>query len=102
MNTTTAQIIAFPSKKLTFRAMKIDVDKVLASYDRNRSFVAVAVKTLTLTPHKLKQSCGRMQKTIAEEPVTKLIADFDGLSKDFVAMSEMLDSAAARLEAANR
>lgn len=97
-----AQIIPFPSNKLTFKAIKIDVDKVIAGYDRNRPYVAIAVKFLTLTPAKLKQSVSRMQKDLKDEPVTRLIADFESLSKDYAAMSEMLDTAAARLTAGHR
>ena len=97
-----ANIIAFPSNKLTFRAMKIDVDKVMARYDYNRTLVVYAVTVLTLAPKKVRQTVLKIDKETEKETVSKLIADFESMSKDFVAMSEMLDAAAARLEAGRR
>lgn len=94
-----ATIIPFPSKKPIFEPLKIDVDKVLASYDRNRPYVGVAVKVLTLNATQLRQSVGRVQNEMTEEPVTELIGILESLSKDYIAMSEMADAAAARLTA---
>lgn len=89
-----ANVIAFPGTELTFKPMKIDGLKVMRAYDRNRAFIAVAVKVLTMTPLQIKQSIPKMQK---HEPVSHLIEDLERLSKDCIAMGEMLDTAAARL-----
>lgn len=97
-----AQIIPFPSKKLTFKPMKIDLSKVLASYDAKRSYVVATVKLLGMSPKKVRQSVVTMRDDIAVDAAARLITDLEELSRDFLALSEMADAAAARLTAGHR
>jgi hypothetical protein len=98
-----ANVISFPSNKITFKAVKIDANKVMANYDYNRRLVLFAIKILTLRPKKLRQSVLKIGKTIEDESVARLIADFENLSEDFFpTISDVLAAAAARLIAVDR
>lgn len=102
-----SNVIAFPgSEKITFEALKIDADKIIAKYDEHRHFVFVAIQMLSKSPAALKKSCADIERGrfngLGRDAVANLISDFEEISKDFHALSEMLDSSAARLTAAHR
>lgn len=94
-----AQIIAFPlPEKITFRPLKISAGQVIDCYDHHRGPVFLAVNLLSKTPADLKEECG----AAGGDKIPSLISEFEAMSRDFRALSEMLDSSAARLSAAHR
>lgn len=104
-----ANVIAFPTNKLSFKALKIDAKAVIGKYDGHRQYVAFALALLSKTPAKLKKDINRLSKTIEGgqtvlkgDVVGGLISDFENMTKDYLGLAEIMDAAAARLIAAQR
>jgi hypothetical protein len=91
-----ANVIAFPSKPNIFEPYQLDVEQFMAAYDRDRLFVAMAVRVLTLTPEQIKQSA-QVTAGMENDSMARLIRDFEQISKDFAAIGEMAEIAAIRL-----
>lgn len=101
-----AEVLPFPSKKLTFKAEKINCKAVLKRYDENRPYVGMAMHILTKTPTKLKKEAANLRDTghekgIQADALEKLASDFRSIADEYEALCELLRASSARLIATN-
>jgi hypothetical protein len=94
-----AQIVSLPVEKLTFTAEVINLKKVLAKYDDNRSMVAIAMTTLTKSPAEMKKFVAKMEAAgdLPDDIVSITIDNYSELAADFEALAGLIRSAAARM-----
>jgi uncharacterized protein YfeS len=97
-----ANVISFPSNKLTFKAAVIDEAKVLANYDRKRVCVATCLHMLKMSPKALKKLVAALEAAHSPEYVAELIEEFEDCGEDFAILAQFFDSLVARLTAVHR
>lgn len=94
-----ANVIPLPVEKFTFEAVEFEGTKMPDQYTSNSVYVAMLQKILECSPKQLKKALSRLEGSdqCGDEPVEKLIADFEEVAKDYAALSELFETGAARL-----
>lgn len=103
----TAKVLPFPSKKLTFKAERIDSKAVINRYNENRTYIAMALALLQKSPSALKKgiknvSVDGASAGLPADTVERLTSDFDRIAEDCENIAELLRSVSARMTAVRR
>ncbi|OPH84247.1 hypothetical protein [Nitrobacter vulgaris] len=99
-----AKVLPFPSKKLTFKAERINCKAVINRYNENRVYIAMALQLLRKSPSQLKNGINNVAidgsgAGLPADTVERLTSDFDRIAEDCENIAELLRSVSARMTA---
>jgi hypothetical protein len=89
-------IVAFPDPKITFDPIIINIDQSMRSYDDRRAYAMCALTLMTKPPAEVRAFSDRL----SQDELDHLLAAFEKCVESFAALSEVVNSARARLTAA--
>lgn len=107
---TAPNVVAFPKKKPSFKAEKLDVKKIIEHYDDHRRHVALALSLLGKTPHNLKKGFADIEAiaksgdspNIRPNTLALLVKDTEKMVEYFRMLADVLEIAAGRLTLVDR
>lgn len=99
-----AKVLPFPSKKLTFKAERINFKTVINRYNENRVYIAMALQLLRKSPSQLKNGIDDVVidgsgAGLPTDTVERLTSDFDRIAEDCENIAQLFRSVSARMTA---
>jgi hypothetical protein len=93
-----ADILNFPSAKVTFDACSFDWDRAMKTYDSHRPTVGIAMRFGQMTPVEMKNAVAQLEGGAIDD----LLQNIDNVTEVLGYTVELLIAVQARLEAVRR